>query len=182
MALHYNQPRRNYAQRNAKRPGSNKTLNQFKMKKVLIALDNHSNYKLISSKGSELARALRASIALLHVFPNTITTSPDAFSGLYPTLGSMDMEQELKLAEQLDAESKNFLNQVKLEINDETAELYTAEGDVANAILETAENCKADIIVIGSHSRSGIDKILMGNVAKQVLKDSRLPLFIIPVK
>ena len=152
------------------------------MKKVLIALDNHSNYNLISSKGSELARALGASIALLHVFPDTITTSPDAFSGLYPTLGTMDFEQELKLAEQLDEESKKFLNQVKLEINDEKAEIYTAEGDVADAILETAANCKADIIVMGSHSRSGIDKILMGNVAKNVVQHSHLPLFIIPVK
>lgn len=152
------------------------------MKKVLIALDNHSNYTLITSKGSELARALRASIALLHVFPDTLITSPDAFSGLYPTLGTIDIEQKLKLEEQLDAESKRFLKQVKLEINDTTAEIYTAEGDVANAILETASNCKADIIVMGSHSRSGIDKILMGNVAKKVLQHSHLPLFIIPVK
>lgn len=151
------------------------------MKKVLIALDNHSNYSLISSKGSELARALGASVALLHVFPDTMTTSPDAFSGLYPTLIPM-VEQELKLAEQLDKESKKFLNQVKLEISEETAEIYTAEGDVAHAILETAANCKADIIVIGSHSRSGIDRILMGNVTKKVLQHTHIPLFVIPVK
>ena len=152
------------------------------MKKVLIALDNHSNYNLVSSKGSELARALGASIALLHVFPDTITTSPNAFSGLYPMMGTIDIEQGLKLAEQLDKESRRFLNQVKEEINDKEAEIYTGEGDVANVILETAANCKADIIVMGSHSRSGIDKILMGNVAKQVLKHSHLPLFIVPVK
>lgn len=152
------------------------------MKKILIALDNHSNYKLISTKGSELAEALGASVALLHVFPDTITTNPNAFSGLYPTLGAMDMTQGLQLAEQLNKESKKFLTQVKSEIKNKTVEIYTAEGDVADAILETAKNCKADIIVIGSHSRSGIDKILMGNVAEQVLKHSHTPLFIIPLK
>ncbi|MBY0479070.1 MAG: universal stress protein [Chitinophagaceae bacterium] len=152
------------------------------MKKVLVALDNHSNYNLVSGKGSELARALAASIVLLHVFPDTITTSPNAFSGLYPMMGIIDIEQGLKLAEQLDKESKRFLNQVKDEINDKEAEIYTGEGDIANVILETAANCKVDIIVMGSHSRSGIDKILMGNVAKQVLKHSHLPLFIVPVK
>jgi nucleotide-binding universal stress UspA family protein len=152
------------------------------MKKVLIALDNHSNYDLVSSKGYELAKALSASIALLHVFPDTITTSPNAFSGLYPMMGTMDIEQGLKMAERLDEESKKFLKQVKAEMNDEQADIYTAEGDIANAILETAANCKADIIVIGSHSRSGIDKILMGNVTKTVLQHSRLPLFIIPIK
>lgn len=152
------------------------------MKKVLIALDNHSNYNIISSKGSKLAKGLGASMALLHVFPDTVTTSPDAFSGLYPALGSMDMEQGLKLAEQLDEESKKFLNRVKLEIHEETAEIYTAEGDVAKAILETAAKCKADIIVLGSHSRSGINKLLTGNVTKHVLQHSHTPLFIIPVK
>ena len=152
------------------------------MKKVLMALDNHGNYNLISSKGSELARALGASIALLHVFPDTITTNPDAFSGLYPTLSAVYIEADLKLGEQLKEESEKFLNKVKLEINDETAEIYTAEGDVANAILETAANCKADIIVMGSHSRSGIDKILMGNVAKKVLNHTHIPLFLIPLK
>lgn len=93
------------------------------MKKVLIALDNHSNYNIISSKGSELARALGASIALLHVFPDTINTSPDAFSGLYPTLGTINIEQELQLTLQLDEECKKFLNQVKEEINDKEAEI-----------------------------------------------------------
>jgi nucleotide-binding universal stress UspA family protein len=119
---------------------------------------------------------------LLHVFPDTITTSPNAFSGLYPMMGTIDIEQGLKLAERLDIESKTFLNQVKAEMNDEQADIYTAEGDVADAILETATNCKADIIVMGSHSRSGIDKILMGDVAKKVVQHSQLPLFIIPIK
>lgn len=152
------------------------------MKKVLIALDNHSNYNLVSSKGYELAKALSASIALLHVFLDTITASPNDFSGLYPMMGTMDIEQGLKMAERLDEESRKFLNQVKTEMNDEQADIYTAEGDVADAILETATKCNADIMVIGSHSRSGIDKILMGNVAKKVLQHSLLPLFIIPVK
>lgn len=152
------------------------------MKKVLIALDNHSNYNLVSSKGYELARALGASIALLHVFPDTITTSPNAFSGLYPMMGTMDIEQGLKMAERLDEESKNFLNQVKAEMNDEQTDIYTAEGDVADAILEIANNSKADVIVIGSHSRSGIDRLLMGNVAQKVVKHSNIPMFIVPVK
>ena len=152
------------------------------MKKILIALDNHNNYHLISDKGHELAVALKAKVALLHVFPDIITTSPDAFASLYPTLNVVDIEVDLKLAAQLKEESEKFLNKVKKELKDETAEIYTAEGDVANAILEIAARCKAGIIVMGSHSRSGIDKILMGNVTKQVLKHSHLPLFIIPIK
>lgn len=152
------------------------------MQKILIALDNHSNYNIISNKGAELAKALGAKVALLHVFPDTIATSPDAFSSIYPAMGTWNIESELRLAEQLDVESKKFLEKVKKEIKNETAEVFSAEGDVAHAILETADDCKADIIVMGSHSRSGIDKLLMGNVAQKVMKHSHLPLFIIPVR
>ena len=151
------------------------------MKKVLIALDNHSNYKLVSEKGNELAKALGASIALLHVFPDSVTTSPDAFSSLYGTVGPFDMEQGLNLEKMLDKESQKFLEQVKLELGAAYAEVFTAEGNIATAILDTAASCGADIIVLGKHSRSGIDHILMGSVAKQVLQQSNTPLFIIPV-
>ena len=152
------------------------------MKKVLVALDNYDNYHLIARKGHELAKALRAQLALLHVFPDILATSPDAFSSLYSTISTVDIDIDMKLREQLKAESEKFLNKVKSELQDEKAEIFTAEGDVATAILETAASCKADIIVMGSHSRRGIEKILMGDVTKQVLKHSRLPLFIIPVR
>jgi nucleotide-binding universal stress UspA family protein len=132
------------------------------MTKVLIALDNHNNYHLVSSKGYDLASELGAKVVLLHVFPDTITTSLDSFSSLYPTVGPLSLEADLQLAEKLKAASEEFLHQVKSELNDDTAEIYAAEGNVATAILETADSCKADVIVMGSHSRSGADTILMG--------------------
>jgi nucleotide-binding universal stress UspA family protein len=152
------------------------------MKKILIALDNHNNYHLVSSKGHELSTALKAKMILLHVFPDTIATSLDSLSSLYPTVSPVNLEEGLKLAGKLQAESEKFLNEVKSEINDDTAEIYTSEGNVADAILEVADSCKADVIVMGSHSRSDINTLLIGNVTKQVLQHSHLPLFIIPVK
>ena len=41
---------------------------------------------------------------------------------------------------------------------------------------------KADIIVVGTHSRKGLDKVLVGSVAEKVLHHTTVPLFIIPVK
>ena len=152
------------------------------MKKVLIALDNSDNYHPVSTKGYELAVALKASLVLLHVFPDTITTSLDSFSSLYPTVGPLNLEADLQLVEKLKEQSENFLRNVKSELNADSAEIYTSEGDAARAIIEIANSCNADIIVMGTHSRSRVDSILMGNVTKQVLRDTHLPLFIIPVK
>ncbi len=41
---------------------------------------------------------------------------------------------------------------------------------------------KVDIIVMGTHSRQGLAKILLGSVAEKVLDNSPMPMFIIPTK
>lgn len=56
------------------------------------------------------------------------------------------------------------------------------EGVFADSILEAAKSESADIIVMGSHGRGGLDKLIMGSVAEKVLHHSSVPLFIIPTK
>lgn len=41
---------------------------------------------------------------------------------------------------------------------------------------------EVDMIVPGTHSQKGLDKILMGSIAGQVLRHATVPLFIIPIK
>jgi nucleotide-binding universal stress UspA family protein len=56
------------------------------------------------------------------------------------------------------------------------------EGDTSELVLETPKELKADVIVIGTHSRKWLENILMGSIAENVLKHTNLPLFIIPTK
>ena len=51
-----------------------------------------------------------------------------------------------------------------------------------DTILETAKEIGADIVVMGSHSRRWLENILMGSVAEKVLRDTEIPLFIVPLK
>lgn len=51
--------------------------------------------------------------------------------------------------------------------------------DVATAIIAAAQEVKADIIVIGSHGRSGIERLLLGNVANKVLYMSTKPVLVV---
>jgi nucleotide-binding universal stress UspA family protein len=50
---------------------------------------------------------------------------------------------------------------------DTTAQVLT--GDPREAIVETARLEKADLVVVGSHGRTGLDKLLMGSVASHVV-------------
>jgi nucleotide-binding universal stress UspA family protein len=48
-------------------------------------------------------------------------------------------------------------------------------GDPANAIVEAAEQERADLIVIGTHGRTGLTRLLMGSVAEAVVRKAKCP-------
>lgn len=61
-------------------------------------------------------------------------------------------------------------------------ETIVVEGDFSESILNTATKIKADIIVIGSHSKKWLETILLGSTTSQVLNHSNIPLLIVPTK
>jgi nucleotide-binding universal stress UspA family protein len=153
------------------------------MKKILIALDHNAGAQEIAEAGSELLEALHAHTILLHVtsdstYYSSLNYSPilgfDSFSNL--DVVQTDTVQELKRT------AEDYLDNLKLSLGDETIDTVVKEGDYAENILQTAKEMKADMIVMGTHSRKGLDKILLGSVAENVLHHSTIPLFIIPVK
>ena len=76
------------------------------------------------------------------------------------------------------------------EIEDELRAFYRAApalavdylvrgGDAPDAILRTADEVEADLIVVGTHGRSGLDRLLCGSVAESVLQRSRRPVLFV---
>ena len=54
-----------------------------------------------------------------------------------------------------------------------SVEVATRQGDPATAIVEEADDWKADLIVVGSHGRTGIQRLLLGSVAQAVVSRAR---------
>ncbi|MEP6467923.1 MAG: universal stress protein [Parafilimonas sp.] len=153
------------------------------MKKILIALDHNADAQNIAESGYELAQALQAETILLHVtsdstYYSSLNYSPilgfDSFSSIDAV--QTDTVQELKRI------AEEYLDNVKQILGDNLIKTIVKEGDYAENIRQTAEELNADIIVMGTHSRKGLDKVLLGSVAENVLHHTRTPLFIIPVK
>lgn len=153
------------------------------MKKVLIALDYDPSAQKVAESGYSVARAMKAEITLLHVIVDPVYyASPEydpimGFNG-YLELGKLKMSS----IEGLKRASLQFLDQSKKHLGDPLIKTRVAEGDFAEAILNTAKDLDADIIVMGSHSRKWIENIVMGSVTEKVLRHSTIPLFIIPTK
>jgi nucleotide-binding universal stress UspA family protein len=63
-----------------------------------------------------------------------------------------------------------------------TVHCLVREGQPAEQILAAAEELKPDAIIMATHGRSGLSRLVMGSVANKVLSEARCPVFLIPQK
>jgi hypothetical protein len=79
--------------------------------------------------------------------------------------------------EEIEPEWEAFLSGLPLE--KVTWEKCTDEGQTATAIVHQAKHVQADIIVIGTHGRSGLPHVLLGSVAEKVVRTASCPVLTI---
>ena len=65
----------------------------------------------------------------------------------------------------------------KADVKVTTAQSYT--DSPAEAIIATAKKFKADLIVMASHGRKGLDKLLLGSETQRVLARTKLPVLVV---
>lgn len=155
------------------------------MNKILIALDYSPAAEKVAETGYRLARKMGSQVILLHVLNEPVYYTSESYSPimgftgefLYANPGAVAVRKQ-----DIQDSIESYLNSTRQHLGDATIETMIAEGDAAEVIVETAGTQGADIIVLGSHSRTGIEKLLMGSVAEKVLHHSSVPLFIIPGK
>lgn len=145
-------------------------------KTVLIALDYDPTAQFVSESGYLLGKSMGAEVVLLHVItePVAYTTAYLNYMDLGPL--QLDHHDGPKKAAQL------FLNKSKEHLGDLNIQILVRKGDFADTILETAISLDADVIVMGSHSHRWLEDLLLGSVTESVLKQSKIPLFIVPTQ
>ena len=153
------------------------------MKKILITLDYNPRAQKVAETGYRLGKAMNAEVILLHVIEDAVYYSSLEYSPIMgfggfgmPDVSQLPNETALKTA------AISFLENTKTHLKDESISLITDEGDSAECIVKVAEEMAIDVIVMGSHSRSGLEKILMGSVTEKVLNHSKIAVLIIPTK
>lgn len=154
------------------------------MKKILIGIDDSKFADHAVEYGFNLAHKLHASVALVHIIePVVAPASPiDTNIGL-----GFDNAAEMitpELFEVQDERSKAMIAAaIKKYGSDKISISHCTEyGDTAEGILKCAADQHADMIVIGTHSRTGFDRFLMGSVAEHVIRHSEIPVVVVPMK
>jgi len=144
-----------------------------KIKKVLIAMDYDQTSQKVAETGFSMATAMNAETILMHV----ISEQPVYYSAYtYMRELKVDILGDLKVSTQ------EFLNKTKKLLGDDSIKTILKEGEISETILQTAKELNVDVIVMGTHSRKWLENIIMGSEAANVLKDTTIPLFIVPTK
>lgn len=143
---------------------------EAKYKKILIAIDN-SSYSMKAAKvGFSLAQSLQAVIGLLYV----VDKSREVINA------DLGITQEQSGTVLLNEAEETIEQYIRLYQGIDHIERFTPEGFPEKEILNIAKEWGADMIVMGTHGRSAIGKMLTGSVAEYVIRHATIPVLIAP--
>lgn len=137
--------------------------------KILIAVDSSEYSMKAAKKGLELSHQLGAKAALLFVV-DTAKAMGNVDAGISPEQALIVLKKEAEQTLDQLAEMYNGKELVKL----------MPEGHPQKDILKTGENWEADLIVMGTHGRTGLLHLLMGSTAEYVMQHAKIPVMVVP--
>jgi len=117
----------------------------------------------------DLARQLGASIDLVHVLDDPFTSGAFVSEGAMVIPGELRDTMENFAREQLEARHTAHAGALP---GSSTAILL---GPQAKSLVERAKEDKADLIVMGTHGRTGLEHLLLGSVAEKVVRTAACP-------
>jgi nucleotide-binding universal stress UspA family protein len=129
-------------------------------RRILCATDFSETAEAAWDAACELGHTLRAEVILTHVF----TEVP-----LYPEVAVIQVQRvwdeqrawvERALAERVTAATRRGLN----------ARWLVKTGTAAEGIVDTAAENGVDLIVLGTHGRTGLTRLVVGSVAERVVR------------
>lgn len=138
-------------------------------KKILIAVDESAFAAHAADVGIELARSLKAEMAFIHAVDPSVARAAPGIGVAADKLIAME-EQE----------AKNLLRAFRDRAGASPAALDFLEiGKPATKIIEGAKSWPADLIVIGTHGRGGVARLLLGSVAESVVRHASCPVLLV---
>jgi nucleotide-binding universal stress UspA family protein len=157
-------------------PPSGDAPTPFEPKHILVPLDGTAAHELALPMAMRLACGFDAELRLLLVIPTLSTLSPgQAAAGLrLPTT----MRAVLELTEQ---SSREYLDEAGAQCLAEGARVAgeIVRGDPVPEIVAAAERSDADLVVLASHGRRGLDALFRGSVAPRVTGRTGRPLLLV---
>jgi nucleotide-binding universal stress UspA family protein len=141
-------------------------------KHILVPLDGSPTSEAAIAKVIAIAKAFSSNVTLLSVIDIY------AFAGLGIDVASGQTDYLSAATAEAKLAVHSALRLCEAEGVAATPSVVEGQG-VYKSILAAAEATGADLIVMGSHGRKGLEKLVLGSVASQVLAHAHLPVLIV---
>ncbi|GAB2471279.1 MAG: universal stress protein [Comamonas sp.] len=141
-------------------------------KHILVPVDGSPTSLLAVSKAAELAKAFNSDVTAVYVI------DPYPFTGVGADF-AYGQAQYLSAAT---AEADSALNSVKQHMEQAGIPVKTLVGEghsVHDGVMQAVKATDADLIVMGSHGRKGLEKLVLGSVTQRVLGASHIPVLVV---
>jgi nucleotide-binding universal stress UspA family protein len=143
-------------------------------KKIIVAIDGSESSDLALMQAIYLAKILQANLHILHVANEFI--SKDFFFARnfiqYQDAIRNHGKETLETAKQCCQENSLSAEVELIEINQKSE-------SVSGKIIEMINSLQADLLVIGTHGRSGINRFLLGSVAEETVRRAPVPVLLV---
>jgi nucleotide-binding universal stress UspA family protein len=141
-------------------------------KSIVVATDGSKYSTDAVAEAITIAKRDGSALTVIAAVPSELLT---------PTDIDFTMNQQRLIAEQEMNEAEKNAKEAKESAQKEGVDVkaFVLSGRPYDAIIQTAQEMKADLIVLGSHGRTGIEKFLMGSVAERVILLSSCPILVV---
>lgn len=145
----------------------------IEIQRILCPIDFSEYSRHALDHALALARRYQSTITVLHVFPTApLTAYAPGMPGFEPNVLTR-------------ADRDQLLEQMKQFIETESVpgipvDRTIREGDVTREILSQATEMKAQLLAMGTHGRSGFERLLLGSVTEKVLRKASCPVLTVP--
>lgn len=139
---------------------------------IVVATDGSKHSVAAASEAIGLAKRNGSMLTVLSVVPSEIATPVDI---------DFTVSQRELIAEKEMQEAEKNARAVKeaAQKEDVSVKALIMSGKPADAVIEIARERRAELIVLGSHGRTGIERLLMGSVAERVIVLASCPVLVV---
>jgi nucleotide-binding universal stress UspA family protein len=131
------------------------------LRRIVVATDFSEGAEKATREAIELAKEYDARVELVHAWVLPLVSTPEMVSPV-----------STGLIDELEKEARRTMDAALLRHRTPgiAVEGTVVCSDPREAVVETAEKLKADLIVIGTHGRRGLKRALLGSVAEAVVR------------
>ena len=160
-----------------KPPEDKKAAEKF-YRNFLVPLDGNIDHEKALEYAVGLAKLCGANIHLVTAIPNFGT-----MSGEVSPANRFLPATTTRMMDMLVTDAEDYLNKLKIKFEQPNLKITisASRNDPAVAVLETAQQIDADLIILATHGKKGTEAFWSGSISPKISKASKIPLLLFPV-